>query len=149
MFILHHCQVNGQYHDNTEFPLATFSKMKNQHDGKSCEDHYRWALYCFSIQQFKFLSFLYVLTATKSFESFYIPYTVSAYITFVVYFIVVEAYFHQQLMFLLFFLVCKCLPQCDVSYLSGRVQKKKNYVETTFLVATLVWIPSLSKRHSK
>ena len=44
-------------------------------------------------------------------------------------------------MFLLFYLVCKCLPQCDVSYPEGWVWKRN--VKATFLVATLVWRPPL------
>ena len=44
-------------------------------------------------------------------------------------------------MFLLFYLVYKCLAWCDVSYLGGWVRKRN--VETTFLMATLVWMPPL------
>ena len=45
-------------------------------------------------------------------------------------------------MLLLFYLVCKCLPRCDVSYMSGWGWSEKE--TSTFLVATLVWMPPLN-----
>ena len=45
-------------------------------------------------------------------------------------------------MFLLFYLIGKCLPRCDVSYPGGWVWLRN--VTMTFLVATWVWMPPLS-----
>ena len=47
-------------------------------------------------------------------------------------------------MILLFYLVCKCLPLCDV-FLPGWLNLKKKNIKTTFLVATFVWMPPLNE----